>query len=81
MGRRGHGRGRGRATRMAVVLPVPAGAMASWTRCPEPAMSRTRLLWRQLHPVGEGFEQDEVDQAGADDASFGATRVGDDALF
>ena len=32
-------------TRMAVVLLVPAGAMASWTRRPEQAMSRTRSLW------------------------------------
>ena len=52
------------------------------------ALSRARhvadevaLARRQLRPVGEGFEQGEVDEAGVDDASVGASGVGDDALF
>ncbi len=33
---------------MAVVLPEPAGAMASWTRAPEVAISRTSIVWPGL---------------------------------
>ncbi len=37
---------------MAVVLPVPAGASASWRRAPEVAMSRTRATcpWLSVRP-------------------------------
>ena len=36
---------------MAVVLPVPAGARASWTRAPEVARRRTRAAWSSLRAV------------------------------
>ena len=36
------------STRIAVVLPVPAGARASWTRAPEVASSRTSCTWPGL---------------------------------
>ncbi len=33
------------SARIAVVLPDPAGAIATWTRAPEHAIARTRATW------------------------------------
>ena len=68
---------------MAVVLPVPAGARASWTARPLVAISRTRDCWAALSwsCVGGGFGDRDADADLADGAAAGAAGGLDDAPF
>ena len=66
-----------------MVLPLPAGAMASWDAASRAGHGpyEVGLSRRELRAVGQGFEQGEVDDVGGDEASAGVGGVGEDALL
>ncbi len=68
---------------MAVVLPVPAGANASWTRRPEVARSRTSWTCPRFNSVPFGLfgEQGGVDGVGVGGSSAELPGGGDDPVF